>query len=70
MPQADTSIPLPSAPDSRVATFQALAERVGLLVPGASLSPQQVDFANAIVALVEQGDIGGAPETEDDDARR
>jgi hypothetical protein len=60
MPEADSSIPLPAAPESSRAVLQALAERVGLLVPGASLSQEQVAFAEGIVDLVKQGRIDGA----------
>ena len=59
MPEADSSIPLPAAPESSRAVLQALAERVGLLVPGASLSHQQIAFAEGVVELVKQGRIGG-----------
>jgi len=59
MPEIDSSIPIPEAPESNRAVLQALAERVGLLVPGASLSHQQLAFAEAVVDLVKQGRIGG-----------
>jgi len=59
MPEADSSIPLPSEPESNRAVLQALAERVGLLVPGASLSHQQVAFGKGVVDLVKQGRLGG-----------
>lgn len=55
MPQEDSAIPLPPEPESNRALFQALAERVGLLVPGASLSHQQMTFAEGVVDLVRTG---------------
>ena len=55
MPEQDSTIPLPATPASNRALFQALAERVGLLVPGASLSHQQMAFAEGVVALVKDG---------------
>lgn len=61
MPEADSNIPLPSEPESSRAILQALAERVGLLVPGASLSHQQLAFAEGIVDLVKQGRLGEGP---------
>jgi hypothetical protein len=59
MPEADSSIPLPAAPESNRAVLQALAERVGLLEPSASLSHQQIAFAEGVVELVTRGCIGG-----------
>lgn len=59
MPEADSSITLPTAPESNRAVLQPLAERVGLLVPGASLSHQQIAFAEGVVELVTRGRIGG-----------
>lgn len=63
MAEADSSIPLPSEPESSRAILQALAERVGLLVPGASLWHQQVAFAEGVVDLVKQGRLGGGQST-------
>ena len=62
MPEEDASIPLPGAPVSSRALFQALAERVGLLVPGASLSHQQMAFAEGIVDMVKSGRLKEADE--------
>ncbi|WP_093222221.1 MULTISPECIES: hypothetical protein [unclassified Variovorax] len=59
MPEADSTVPLLSAPQSNRATLQALAERVGLLVHGASLSHQQIAFAEGVIDLVKQGRLGG-----------
>lgn len=59
MPDADSSIPLPTPPNSDRAVVQALAERVGLLVPGASRSHQQIAFAKGVVDLVNQGRVSG-----------
>jgi hypothetical protein len=59
MPDAHSSIPLPTPPNSDRAVLQALAERVELLVPGASLSHQQIAFAKGVVDLVNQGRVGG-----------
>jgi hypothetical protein len=59
MAEADSSIPLPTAPESNRAVLQALAERVGLLVPGASLSHQQIAYAEGVIELVKQGRLGG-----------
>jgi hypothetical protein len=61
MPEADSSIPLPTAPESNRAVLQALAEREGLLAPGVSLSPQQMAYAKAMAELVKQGRLGGGP---------
>ncbi|MDP9897401.1 hypothetical protein J2W32_006534 [Variovorax boronicumulans] len=55
MPEEDPTIPMPAAPASNRALFQTLAERVGLLVPGASLSHQQIAFAEGVVELVKNG---------------
>lgn len=55
MPEKDSTIPLPETPVSNRALFQALAERVGLLVPGASLSHQQIAFAEGAVELAKSG---------------
>lgn len=55
MSEADAAIPLPSEPESNRAILQALAERVGLLVPGASLSHQQYAFAEGVIELALQG---------------
>lgn len=63
MPEADSNIPLPKAPESNRAVLQALAERVGLLVPGASLSHQHIAFAEGVIDLVKQGHIGGGQPT-------
>ena len=57
MSEADSSIPLPVAPQSQRAVLQALAERVGLLVPGASLSHQHIAFAQGVIELVKDGRI-------------
>lgn len=59
MPEADSSIPLPKVPESNRAVLQSLAEGVDLLVPGASLSHQQIDFAVGVSDLVKQGRLGG-----------
>jgi len=63
MPEADSSIPVPAAPESTRAVLQARAERVGLLVPGASLSHQQIAFAEGVADLVKQGRLGGGQPT-------
>ncbi len=63
MPEADSNISLPKAPESNRAVLQALAERVGLLVPGASLSHQHIAFAEGVIDLVKQGRIGGGQPT-------
>lgn len=63
MPEADSDIPLPKAPESNRAVLQALAERLGLLVPGASLSHQHIAFAEGVIDLVKKGRIGGGQPT-------
>jgi hypothetical protein len=50
MPQ-DSDIPMPEQPKSRRAQLQALAERVGVLAPGAPLTDELVAFADAAAAL-------------------
>jgi len=47
MPE-DSSIPVPAAPLSSRATYQALAERLGVLAPGAPLSDELFAFAEEV----------------------
>lgn len=54
MPE-DTRIPLPSAPESPRTAFQALAERVGVLAPGAPLSDELMRFAEGVLQLAADG---------------
>ena len=56
MPE-DTNIPLPAAPESSRAAFQALAERVGVLAPGAPLSDELMNFAEGVLQLAAEGQI-------------
>ncbi|WP_172705508.1 aminoglycoside phosphotransferase [Variovorax paradoxus] len=53
MPQ-DTKIPVPNNAESRRAQWQALAERVGVLVPGSPLTEELVAFADGVIALQRQ----------------
>ncbi|WPH22551.1 aminoglycoside phosphotransferase [Variovorax paradoxus] len=57
MPE-DTNIPLPAAPESPRAAFQALAERVGVLAPGAPLSEELMKFAEGVLQLAAEGKLG------------
>lgn len=50
MPQ-DSDIPMPERPQSRRAQLQALAERLGVLAPGAPLTDELVAFAEAAAEL-------------------
>ena len=59
MPEVDSSIPVPAVAESTRALLQAFAGRVGLLVPCAPLSHQQIAFAERVVDLEQQGHIGG-----------
>jgi len=57
MPE-DTHIPLPAAPESARAAFQALAERVGVLAPGSPLSEELMKFAEGVLQLAAEGKVG------------
>jgi hypothetical protein len=57
MPE-DPNIPVPSSPESPRAVFQALAERTGVLAPGAPLSEELLAFAMAVADLQAQGKLG------------
>jgi hypothetical protein len=52
MPE-DPNIPMPTSPESPRATYQALAERVGVLAPGAPLSDELLAFAEAVAQMAE-----------------
>ncbi|MDM0036817.1 aminoglycoside phosphotransferase [Variovorax sp. J22P271] len=56
MPQ-DTNIPIPHNPESPRAFYQALAERTGVLAPGATLSDELLAFAEEVA----KGAAGQAP---------
>jgi hypothetical protein len=56
MPQ-DSHIPLPAEPESPRAAFQALAERVGVLAPGAPLSDELMQFAEGVLQLADEGKL-------------
>ena len=56
MPE-DSNIPLPAAPESSRAAFQALAERVGVLAPGAPLSDELMKFAKGVLQLAAEGKV-------------
>jgi hypothetical protein len=47
MPE-DPNIPVPPAAESPQAVYQALAERTGVLAPGAPLSEELLAFAEAV----------------------
>ncbi|MDB5826038.1 MAG: hypothetical protein JWQ73_258 [Variovorax sp.] len=55
MPE-DTDIPLPHAQDSARAAYQVLAERAGVVQPGASMSEELFAFAEAVARM---GEVGG-----------
>ncbi|VTU35493.1 hypothetical protein H4CHR_03671 [Variovorax sp. PBS-H4] len=57
MPE-DPDIPVPSAAESPRAVLQALAERVGVLAPGAPLSDELLAFAMAVADLQAEGKLG------------
>jgi hypothetical protein len=63
MPAANVTIPLPSEFEPSRAILQSPAQRVGLLVPGASLSHQQVAFAEGVIELAKQGRLSGGHST-------
>jgi formate dehydrogenase maturation protein FdhE len=50
MPQ-DPNIPLPATPESPRAAYQALAERLGVLAPGAPLTDELLAFAEAVAKM-------------------
>ena len=50
MPQ-DPNIPLPTTPESPRASYQALAERLGVLAPGAPLTDELLAFAEAVAKM-------------------
>ena len=50
MPQ-DPNIPLPAMPESPRAAYQALAERLGVLAPGAPLTDELLAFAEAVAKM-------------------
>ena len=56
MPE-DLDIPVPSTPDSPRAVLQALAERVGVLAPGAPLSDELLAFAVAVADMQAEGKL-------------
>ncbi|HJS02080.1 MAG TPA: aminoglycoside phosphotransferase [Variovorax sp.] len=56
MPE-DPNIPVPSSPESPRALFQALAERTGVLAPGAPLSEELLAFAMAVADLQAEGKL-------------
>ena len=56
MPE-DSNIPLPAAPESSRAAVQALAERVGVLAPGAPLSEELMKFAEGVLQLAAEGKV-------------
>lgn len=49
----DPDIPMPERPQSRRAQLQALAERVGVLAPGAPLTDELMAFADGAAALAQ-----------------
>lgn len=60
MPQ-DTEIPVPRQAESLRARLQALAERVGVLAPGAPLTEELVAFAEGAMALAREPGAGAPP---------
>uniref|UniRef100_UPI0040399355 aminoglycoside phosphotransferase n=1 Tax=Variovorax sp. BK018 TaxID=3450241 RepID=UPI0040399355 len=60
MPQ-DTEIPLPRHAESRRAQLQALAERTGVLAPGAPLTQELVAFAEGAMALAREHENQAGP---------
>jgi hypothetical protein len=51
---SDPSIPVPENAESDRATYQALAERVGVLAPGVSLSEELLAFANGVADMASK----------------
>ena len=51
MATTDTDIPIPEHAESMRARLQALAERVGVLAPGAPLTDELVAFAEGAIDL-------------------
>jgi len=60
MPQ-DSDIPVPRHAESLRAQLQALAERVGVLAPGAPLTEELVAFAEGAMALSRERGSGVPP---------
>lgn len=60
MPE-DTNIPIPAGAESPRAVYQALAERTGVLAPGAPLSEELLAFAEAVARMARDGGPGSAP---------
>jgi len=62
MPE-DTEIPVPGKAASPRARLQALAERVGVLAPGAPLTDELVAFAEGAMAMAREDAAhgGGQP---------
>ena len=56
----DPNIPVPTQPESPRAIYQALAERLGVLAPGAPLPDELLAFAEAVARMGAQGRIAGA----------
>lgn len=54
MADLDTDIPVPEHADSLRARLQALAERVGVLAPGAPLTDELVAFAEGAIDMEKQ----------------
>ena len=48
MAHPDASIPVPAEPESPRAAWQALAQRLGVVQPGVSISEELVAFAEAV----------------------
>lgn len=57
MPE-DPNIPLPAWPESPRAAYQLLAERLGVLAPGAPLSDELMAFAEAVAKMALEGGPG------------
>ncbi|MDP9891672.1 hypothetical protein J2W32_001891 [Variovorax boronicumulans] len=55
MAQPDFDIPVPEKADSLRARLQALAERVGVLAPGAPLTDELVAFAEGAIDMARDG---------------
>jgi len=51
MANPDSDIPIPEHAESMRARLQALAERVGVLAPGAPLTDELVAFAEGAIEL-------------------
>jgi hypothetical protein len=58
MPE-DPSIPVPANLASTRAVYQALAQRLGVLAPGETLSDELMAFAEEVARLAREGRDGG-----------